>query len=358
MQNFKSVLYEAVLVAFGKILAKYDGFTQGIIMRDIGKEVVAYLNDHGFDFHETGSVEDLNTLINLFVKNGFAETLEVTPAEKGDNYIWTNLYGLAAYKELYDLALNPFLACPLNLCMCYVAGKHKKKLLMHRKEFVSDSITEAQYELVDDEDIGGNLDELVLNSARLFEIADEKQKLYHHQSIIDSLTGLHNRRYILVEGQHFFEKAKNTTLPLAILMLDIDFFKRVNDTYGHSSGDSILRKFADICRISVRDSDLVGRYGGEEFVVMLPNTPLPHAMEIAERLRKEVETTLFDDGKGNNVNLTVSIGLNYESQENTTFESALQNADTALYQAKQKGRNQIGVYKKQSVDKDHQTLSV
>ncbi len=87
MQNFQTVLYEAVLVAFGKILAKYDVFTQGVIMRDIGKEVVAYLNEHGFDFQETGSVEDLNTLINLFVKNGFAEALEVTPADKGDNYI-------------------------------------------------------------------------------------------------------------------------------------------------------------------------------------------------------------------------------------------------------------------------------
>jgi diguanylate cyclase (GGDEF)-like protein len=344
MQNFQTVLYEAVLVAFGKILAKYDVFTQGVIMRDIGKEVVAYLNEHGFDFQETGSVEDLNTLINLFVKNGFAESLEVTPADKGDNYIWTNLYGLSAYKELYDLALNPFLACPLNLCMCYVAGKHKKKLLMHRKEFVSDSITEAQYELVDDEDVGGNLDELVLKSARLFEIADEKQKLYHHQSITDSLTGLHNLRHILDEGEHLFELAKTTGVSIAILMLDIDFFKQVNDTYGHSTGDTVLRKLADVCRLSVRDEDFIGRYGGEEFVVMLPNTPLSRAMEIAERLRKGVERTLFDDGKGNTINLTVSIGINGESVEDPTFEIALHNADTALYQAKQGGRNQIAVY--------------
>ncbi len=129
---------------------------------------------------------------------------------------------------------------------------------MHRKEFVSDSITEAQYELVDDEDIGGNLDELVLKSARLFEIADEKQKLYHHQSITDSLTGLHNLRHILDEGEHIFELAKKTKLPLAVLMLDIDYFKLVNDTYGHSTGDTVLRKLADVCRLSVRDSDSGG----------------------------------------------------------------------------------------------------
>ena len=138
-------------MAFAKILAKYDVFTQNIIMRDIGKEIIDYLNAHGFGFAETDSIDDLNTLIDLFVKNGFAESLKIVPADKGDTYIWKNLYGVDAYKELYDLSLNPFLACPLNLCMYHITGKHNKKLVMHQKEFVSDSVTEAQYELVDDD---------------------------------------------------------------------------------------------------------------------------------------------------------------------------------------------------------------
>jgi diguanylate cyclase (GGDEF)-like protein len=345
MKDFNSVLYEAVLVAFGKILAKYDVFTQGMIMRDIGKEVIGYLNDHGFGFQETDSIEDVTTLINLFVKNGFAEALEVSPADKGDNYVWTNLYGVAAYKELYDLALNPFLACPLNLCMSYVVGKHKKKLLMHRKEFINESVTEAQYELVDDNDPEGNVDELVLQSARLFEIADEKQKLFHHQSITDTLTGLHNLRHILDAGKHIFEHAQKNQLPIAILIFDIDHFKFVNDTFGHSGGDVVLRTLADICRQSLRETDLVARYGGEEFVVILPNTPLPRAMEIAERLRKAVEMATFSDGKGNKVNITISIGINGEKAWETSFDAALQNADKALFQAKHEGRNQIVVYK-------------
>ncbi len=345
MNDFRSVLYEGVLVAFGKILAKYDVFTQGVIMRDIGKEVVAYLNDHGFGFQETDSIEDLTTLINLFVENGFAESLEITPADKGDNYVWTNLYGLSAYKELYDLALNPFLACPLNLCMSYVAGKHQKKLLMHRKEFVNESITEAQYELVDDFHPEGNLDELVLQSARLFEIADEKQKLFHHQSITDTLTGLYNRRYILEEGRRIFEHAKESQLPIAMLLFDIDHFKLVNDTFGHSTGDAVLRTMADICRQSVRETDLFGRYGGEEFVVILPNTRLTRAMDIAERLRKGVESMTCDNGKGDMVNITISIGILGDSAHQFSLDAALQNADEALFQAKNKGRNQIAVYK-------------
>lgn len=345
MKDFHSVLYEAVLVAFGKILAKYDVFTQGVIMRDIGKEVVAYLNEHGFGFQETDSVEDLTTLINLFVTNGFAEALEITPAENGDNYIWTNLYGLAAYKKLYDLALNPFLACPLNLCMFYVAGKHKKKLKMHRKEFKSESITEAQYELVDDNDSDGNLDELVLQSARLFEIADEKQKLFHHQSITDTLTGLYNLRHVLDMGERIFEQAKKNQNSIAILIFDIDYFKLVNDTFGHSTGDSVLRKLADICRQFVRETDLLARYGGEEFVVILPNTHLIRAMEIAERLRIGVETTAFDDGRGNTVHITISVGIACENNQELSFDAALKNADKALYQAKDEGRNRIAAYK-------------
>jgi diguanylate cyclase (GGDEF)-like protein len=345
MKDFHYALYEAVLVAFGKILAKYDVFTQGVIMRDIGKEVIAYLNSQGFGFQETNSVEDLNTLINLFVKNGFAGGLEVTPAERGDNYIWTNLYGLGAYKELYDLALNPFLACPLNLCMSYVAGNHKKKLLMHRKEFVNESITEAQYELVDDDHPEGNLDELVMKSARLFEIAEEKQKVFHHQSITDSLTGLNNLRYFLDEGKRIFELAQKERIPIAILFFDIDRFKLVNDRFGHSTGDAVLQSLADICRQSVRETDLLARFGGEEFVIILPNTGYSQAMEIAERLRKRVETMTCDDGKGEMFNITISIGINCESPHDLSLDVALQNADKALFEAKHKGRNQIVVYK-------------
>ena len=344
MKDFHSALYEAVLVAFGKTLAKYDVFTQGVMMQDIGKEVVAYLNERGFGFQETDSLEDLNTLIDFFVKNGFAESLEITPAEKGDNYIWTNLYGRSAYKKLYDLALNPFLACPLNLCMFYVAGKHNKKLKMHRKEFKSDSITEAQYELIDDDERGGNLDELVLQSARLFEIADEKQKLFHHQSITDTLTGLYNLRYVLDVGKRIFEYAKQNQTPIVILIFDVDYFKLVNDTFGHSTGDAVLRKLADICHQSVRETDLLARYGGEEFVLILPNTHLERALEIAERLRKGVETTAFDDGK-NKVHITISIGITCEHNQEISFDAALKNADKALYQAKHEGRNRIAVHK-------------
>ena len=112
MQDFEKILYEALLVAFGKILAKYNVFAQGTILKDVGREIIEYLNDHGFEFEETDDIEDLTTLTELFVKNGFAESLDVEPADKGNNYIWHNLYGIEAYEELHEISDNPFLACP------------------------------------------------------------------------------------------------------------------------------------------------------------------------------------------------------------------------------------------------------
>lgn len=344
MNDFKYTLYEAVLVAFGKTLAKYDAFTQGVMMRDIGREIIDYLNSHGFGFKETGSMDDLNQLIELFVKNGFADSLEVTPAEKGDNYLWTNLYGGAAYKELYDLSLNPFLSCPLNLCMYYVAGKHKKKLVMHRKTFLNERQTEAQYEIVDDETPEGNLDQLVIDSARMFELAYERQMLFQRQVNTDYLTGAHSRQSLMEKGEKLLHFSRIDQKPFSVLMLDVDHFKRINDTYGHGSGDLAARTLVSICQKSVRETDLVGRLGGDEFAILLPNAPQKKAVEIAERLRREVKEAVIDNGNGNRFQITISVGVACHDGADETFQSILDKADAALLRAKRSGRNATVVY--------------
>lgn len=162
------------------------------------------------------------------------------------------------------------------------------------------------------------------------------------------LTGLHNLRHLLDMGERIFEYAKQNQNPIAILIFDIDNFKLVNDTFDHSTGDAVLRKVADICRQSVRETDLLARYGGEEFVLILPNTHLMHAMEFAERLRKEVETTVFDDGR-NKIYTTISIGVTCEHDQEISFEAALKNANKTLYQAKHEGCNWIAAHKNTGV---------
>jgi hypothetical protein len=193
MQDFEKILYEALLVAFGKILAKYNVFAQGTILKDVGREIIEYLNDHGFEFEETDDIEDLTTLTELFVKNGFAENLDVEPADKGNNYIWHNLYGIEAYEELHEISDNPFLACPLNLCLYYVADKHNKTMRLLSKSFDLETGTaQSQYEIVDKETPQEEeFDPLVIENARLYQLAQERaDRLEKAQQEIKTLRGI------------------------------------------------------------------------------------------------------------------------------------------------------------------------
>lgn len=193
MKDFERTLYESILVAYGKILSKYNAFAQGSVLREVGKEIIIYLDQHGFEFNEKGNLEDLKTLTDLFVKNGFADKLEIEPADKGHNYIWHDLFGINAYKELYQISDNPFLSCPLNLCLYYLADKHNKTMKLYEKSFnMNSKVTESQYELVDKEDThGDNFDALVIENARLYELAEERaEKLEKAQKEIKTLKGI------------------------------------------------------------------------------------------------------------------------------------------------------------------------
>ena len=176
MQNFDKALYEGTLVALGKILSKYNAFAQGSILKDSGRDLLTYLTRHGFEFEETGSISDLGKVVELFLKNGFARELVVTPADKGDNYIWSDLFLLDAYKELQDCTDNPFLSCPLNLCLYYLADRHNKFMKLHEKTFdMEKRLTISKWELIDKEPIAEcGFDPLVIENARLVELAEER----------------------------------------------------------------------------------------------------------------------------------------------------------------------------------------
>lgn len=344
MRDFELALYEGILVAFGKTLAKYDGFLQGEIMREVGRELIDYLNARGLNFEETGSVDDLKTLTDLFVRNGFAESVEVRPADKGSNYVWNKLYGICAYEELLKFAANPFLSCPLNLSLYYLADKHGKTMVLHSKKFDSaNGVTESQYEIVDKKPLTeAEHDQLVIKHAHLFALAQEREHLYRQEAQTDALTGLANRRKLMERGASAIHLARCRGEPLTVLMIDIDHFKRVNDTFGHAVGDAALRTVADLCRKAIRQTDIAARFGGEEFVIVLPNTPESHALEIAERLRNAVQDYSVLGRASEPMHLSVSIGIACLKPSNPgDFESLLDAADAALYTAKNRGRNQV-----------------
>jgi diguanylate cyclase (GGDEF)-like protein len=162
------------------------------------------------------------------------------------------------------------------------------------------------------------------------------QKVADH----DALTGLANRRHFLERLVAAMQHADETDHPLCVLMADLDHFKRINDTFGHAAGDTVLRKFSALLSQGARAADLAGRLGGEEFALMLPDTDSEPARSVGERIRLVV-AELMPLGEGHPV--TVSIGL-ARYQAGDTTDSLLARADSALYQAKDGGRNQVVVY--------------
>jgi two-component system cell cycle response regulator len=174
----------------------------------------------------------------------------------------------------------------------------------------------------------------------------ETNKRLELLSITDGLTKLHNHRYFQDELARAFEESQRYQRPLSLAMIDIDFFKKVNDTYGHAVGDDVLKRSAELYRHSVRSTDLVARYGGEEFAVMMPETSLQDGIAFAEKIRQLVEASPLQTQAGA-VPATVSIGV--ASVPHSRIHSAKElivAADKALYRAKRGGRNQVQAEKR------------
>ncbi|MET0876957.1 MAG: diguanylate cyclase, partial [Tardiphaga sp.] len=161
-------------------------------------------------------------------------------------------------------------------------------------------------------------------------------------AITDGLTGLHNRRYMENHLETLAEQAAHRSKPLALMMLDIDFFKSINDSHGHDAGDDVLREFAVRIRKSIRGIDLACRYGGEEFVIVMPETDQHVASMVAERLRRSIAGEPFSIDKGNRrIDVTISIGLSTLEKKGERIADVLKRADVALYRAKHDGRNRV-----------------
>lgn len=164
----------------------------------------------------------------------------------------------------------------------------------------------------------------------------------HKEAITDGLTGLYNHRFFVEQLSKEMERSQRYQNPLGLLMLDIDNFKNYNDTNGHPAGDELLKSVADIFKRSVRRTDYVTRYGGEEFAIILPETPMEKAQLVAEKIRKEIEKEVFDNQETQpGGNLTISVGVASHSKDFNQVDEFVQDADVALYNAKESGRNKV-----------------
>ncbi len=163
------------------------------------------------------------------------------------------------------------------------------------------------------------------------------------QAEIDYLTDVFNRRSFIKLVEKARASAQRDDSTLSLIAIDLDRFKSVNDTYGHAAGDAALQHFSSVITSSLRPGDILGRTGGEEFMVLLPDTKMFDAFDVAERLRLEIEQSVVESEK-TQVNLTISLGVSSAPRGEKTFDQLAKESDAALYKAKQCGRNQVAAF--------------
>lgn len=192
------------------------------------------------------------------------------------------------------------------------------------------------------EDLAGTFYEMtgVLERTRRFLV--ETTHRLEEMAIRDELTGLYNRRHVLDELKAEFSRSVRFSLPLSCMEIDLDYFKDVNDRYGHQAGDRVLRQISELFQNSFREPDILARIGGEEFLVVLPQTDAPGALAKAERLREQVAQQEFTIDYGRTIGLTISIGVAvYPDERIKNIDHLVKLADDALYQSKRDGRNRV-----------------
>jgi len=182
---------------------------------------------------------------------------------------------------------------------------------------------------------------IVARSAALALENAELHKRTAELTVIDELTDTFNYRYFVQKFQEEKKRALRYKSPLSIIMVDIDWFKKLNDSYGHEVGNVVLRELSRVIKGCIRDVDIFCRYGGEEFVIILPQTPQAEAAVIGERIRSQIETTVVDSGQTGKVKVTVSVGVSSYPENGKSHEDLVSVADQALYRAKGSGKNLV-----------------
>ena len=189
-------------------------------------------------------------------------------------------------------------------------------------------------------------DKIQISSSTVFKfiLSDESEKVFHDElyrmGVMDPVTNIYNKRYFTERLKQEFSLAKRNKTELSLIMIDLDFFKKINDTYGHLAGDFILGKISEVFSSMTRDEDIIARYGGEEFVAILPGSGEEGTVICAERIREEIAKTPFIF-EGETINITVSIGIATLDENNLfgSHEDFIEAADNCLYHSKKSGRN-------------------
>jgi diguanylate cyclase (GGDEF)-like protein len=328
-RELNPLLRSAMSLALGFVGAEY-----GYIVLLHGNELVfrVGLDRHGNDL-PVPSEQISRTILDKAISSGQA-------------CITADALSMMNTPSVISLKIRSVMCAPLisrgeTLGAIYMENRTIKNLFQEEdlkllEYFSSQSAVCIQNALLNDE-----LEQLV--SARTADLEAANLRL-HELAITDSLTGLYNRRHFFELAENEIARARRYSHPLALMMLDIDHFKQINDRHGHIVGDNMLQGFSAYLRTCVREVDVIGRYGGEEFIIMLPDTTLVGAAQLAERICSGVRShsIVFD---GRSMTVTASLGVtSWDATQAIGIDKLVEQADQALLSAKQSGRDRVAIF--------------
>jgi diguanylate cyclase (GGDEF)-like protein len=268
------------------------------------KPAIASSAEEAIELIRSNSIQVVITDIMLPGMGGLELTRLIKKEYDSDVIVMTGYSGDYSYEEAINMGASDFVIKPVRL----------EELLLRLKRVLKER-------------------DLTQERVRMME---KLQKL----AITDGLTKLHNSRSFYSQIEVEVDRFNRYKHPLSLLLLDIDHFKQYNDTFGHLQGDKVLVRISQIIRSCLRKLDTAYRYGGEEFTVILPETTCEEAQNVAERIRNAVKSEKFDPDTGNDITITISIGVTQYSPEEE-LSAFIQRADKAMYSSKQNGRNKV-----------------
>jgi len=251
-------------------------------------------------------------------------------------YILVFIFGIFRLNTRQFLYISAFclITYGINIILLHIFRPYKVNLHIEYLQFGILSLVLIAFSIV-----AGYISSMRQNLSTSRAELERSVSIIREMAIRDDLTGFYNRRHMIELLEYELNRCARTGSVFCLAMLDIDHFKNINDTYGHQAGDQTLKTFAAIIRKAMRSSDFCGRYGGEEFLIVLTQTGTDGAKVFAERLRQLIEKSVFPE-LGADIRVTASLGLaQYQAKEDV--EKTIHRADTALYEAKKKGRNRV-----------------
>lgn len=305
----------------------------------------------------SNEIDDIKLVTDQLIAN-FNKTVQLEVENIESTYVWiiTALVAFFVLSTLFALVLNYSIISPVRKLTYALNDMSTGQTHIQFKNIISNDEIAAMQKAY--EKLRRKLMQADIYKARVSDQQKEiqyrksQQDHFQHLALTDALTGAVNRHHFNDVLGKEITNVNEHGRPLSIMVLDIDHFKQINDTYGHGVGDEVLIMFYRTCKQAVRSSDVIARIGGEEFVIVMPSTPLASAKQFAERLRKNIAELEIEVNE-NSVSLTVSIGVSqWHAEQFINAETFVAHADKSLYQAKNSGRNKVVVADSLCAEKD------